>query len=422
MTEANPSGAAAAPSPLTPPGGDTLTLTAPPPPQPVAATQAPSIAPQIDPEAVPALDARVDGFLQALTTTQTRSPEFTAQANNVRTMGDSDIRKAAETSNRLLQTPVRALKEGGIAEGSKVGNTLLELRRTVEDLDPSQATGTRKLLGFLPFGEKVTDYFRKYQSAQSHLNGILHSLRNGQDELSKDNVALNMEKQNLWAAMGRLNQYVYVAERLDARLSATIAELELSDPDRAKALNQDVLFYVRQKHQDLLTQLAVSIQSYLAIDIIIKNNIELIKGVDRASTTTVSALRTAVIVAQALGNQKLVLDQITALNTTTSDLIQRTSEMMRDNSAAIQQQAASATIGLPQLQAAFQNIYATMDSIDNFKLQALDTMAATIGTLETEVSKSREYLDRVSRSDQRLASGDLNIDRPLEGGTPGGLR
>ena len=329
-------------------------------------------------------------------TAQTRSPEFAAKAANVRAMGDADIRRAAETSNRLLQTPVRAIKEGGLAEGSKVGNTLLELRRTVEDLDPSQATGVRKFLGVIPFGDKIDDYFRRYESAQGHLNGILHSLRNGQDELAKDNVALNMEKQNLWATMGRLNQYIYVAERLDAKLSAQIAELELTDPERAKALSQDVLFYVRQKHQDLLTQLAVSIQSYLAIDIIIKNNIELIKGVDRASTTTVSALRTAVIVAQALGNQKLVLDQITALNTTTSDLIQRTSEMLRDNSAAIQQQAASATIGLPQLQAAFANIYATMDSIDTFKVEALDTMAATIGTLETEVAKSREYLDRVS--------------------------
>jgi uncharacterized protein YaaN involved in tellurite resistance len=219
--------------------------------------------------------------------------------------------------------------------------------------------------------------------------------------------------------MGRLNAYIYIAERLDARLASTIAQLEISDPDRAKALSQDVLFYVRQKHQDLLTQLAVSIQSYLAIDIIIKNNIELIKGVDRASTTTISALRTAVIVAQALGNQRLVLDQITALNTTTSDLIQRTSEMMRDQSAKIQQQAASSTIGLPQLQAAFQNIYATMDSIDNFKLQALDTMAATIGTLETEVAKSREYLDRVSRQDQQLASGALDLEGS---GAPGGLR
>jgi uncharacterized protein YaaN involved in tellurite resistance len=127
-------------------------------------------------------------------------------------------------------------------------------------------------------------------------------------------------------------------------------------------------------------------------------------------------------VAQALGNQKLVLDQITALNTTTSDLIQRTSEMMRDNSAKIQQQAATATIGLPQLQAAFANIYATMDSIDTFKLQALDNMAATIGVLEGEVTKSREYLDRVSRSDQRLASGSLDLERGLEGGTTGGLR
>jgi uncharacterized protein YaaN involved in tellurite resistance len=413
MTE--PTSSAAAPAPLTPPEPSTLTLTAPAPPAPIVATQAPAMAPQVDPASVPTLDGKVEGFMGALMAAQTRSPEFAQQAANVRSMGDGDIRKAAETSNRLLQTPVRALKEGGLASGSKVGNTLLELRRTVEDLDPSQATGTRKFLGMIPFGDRLVDYFRRYESAQGHLNGILHSLRNGQDELTKDNVALNMEKQNLWAIMGRVNSYIYVAERLDAKLSATISQLELSDQDRARALSQDVLFYVRQKHQDLLTQLAVSIQSYLAIDIIIKNNIELIKGVDRASTTTVSALRTAVIVAQALGNQKLVLDQITALNTTTSDLIQRTSEMLRDNSAQIQQQAASATIGLPQLQAAFQNIYATMDSIDTFKMQALDTMAATIGTLEGEVQKSRAYLDRVQRQDQQLATGALDLEAPEPG-------
>ena len=407
MSEA---GGAAAPSPLAPPQPSPLTLEAPAPVQPVVATQAPAIAPQIDPAQLPALDNRVEGFLTALLSAQTRSPEFTKQADNVRTMGDADIRKAAETSNRLLQTPVKALQEGGLAEGSKVGRTLLELRRTVEELDPSQATGTRKLLGMIPFGDKITDYFRRYQAAQSHLDGILHSLRNGQDELTRDNVALNMEKQNLWTVMGRLNAYIYVAEELDARLSAKISELELADPERAKSLSGDVLFYVRQKHQDLLTQLAVSIQSYLAIDVIIKNNLELIKGVDRASTTTVSALRTAVIVAQALSNQKLVLDQITALNTTTSDLIQRTSEMLRDNSASIQQQAASATVGLPQLQAAFANIYATMDSIDSFKLKALDSMGATINALESEVDKSRSYLDRVARSDDRLASGALELD------------
>ena len=399
-------------APLAPPE-DVLTLSAPEPPRPVTTTQAPRMAPAVQPDAVPALDARVDTFMKALTSAAPRSPEFAQQAEVVRTMGDGDIRKAAETSNRLLQQPVRALKEGGLAEGSTVGRTLLELRRTVEDLDPSQVTGGRKILGVIPWGDKVVDYFRRYQSAQSQLDGILHSLRSGQDELTRDNVALGLEKTNLWAAMGRLNQYVYIAERLDETVSARVAELELSDPEAARALSQDVLFYVRQKHQDLLTQLAVSSQSYLAIDVIIKNNIELIKGVDRASTTTVGALRTAVVVAQALGNQKLVLDQITALNRTTSGLIERTSEMLRDNSAAIQEQAASSTLGMSELQAAFQNIYATMDSIDDFKVKALDSMAQTIGVLETEVDKSKAYLARVEAQDRRGAQ-DLDL-----GNTPG---
>jgi uncharacterized protein YaaN involved in tellurite resistance len=413
MTEAdNSQGAAQAQSPLQPPAATqpVLTLTAPAPTQPVAATAAPSMAPAVDPAALPGLDSKVETFLTSLMTAEPRSPEFAAKATDVRSMGDADIRHAAESSNRLLSSPVKALQSGGLAEGSTVGKTLLELRRTVENLDPKEATGAKKLLGMIPFGDKIEDYFRKYQSAQSHLEGILHALRDGQDELGKDNAALNLEKQQLWDAMTRLNQYVYVAERLDARLSAAISDLEATDPEKAKAFRDDVLFYVRQKHQDLLTQLAVSIQNYLAIDIVIKNNIELIKGVDRASTTTVSALRTAVIVAQALGNQKLVLDQITALNTTTSGMIERTSQMLRDNSVAIQQQAASASIGLPQLQAAFANIYATMDAIDTFKVEALDNMAATIGTLESEVTKSRTYLDRVAQQDQRVVHGSLDLE------------
>jgi uncharacterized protein YaaN involved in tellurite resistance len=153
------------------------------------------------------------------------------------------------------------------------------------------------------------------------------------------------------------------------------------------------------------------------MDIVIKNNLELIKGVDRATTTTVSALRTAVIVAQALANQQLVLDQITALNSTTSRMIESTSEMLKENSIRIQSGAAASAVGLPELQRAFANIYATMDAIDTYKVAALDSMAATIGTLETETVKARQYLDRVHDNDTRTSTGagsgslDLGLGR-----------
>lgn len=399
---------AVAPPRLNPPeGAAVLTLQAPAPPPVVQATQAPQMAPPVSEEQRPVLDAKVNQFMGAIMSEESGSPEFSRQADAVRSMGDADIRRAAEMSNRLLDTPLNEMKTGGLSDVSKVSGTLVELRRIIEELDPSEVGAQKKFLGLIPFGDKVQDYFRKYQSSQNHLNAILHALRSGQDELTKDNVSLNMEKQQLWDTMNRLNQYIYLAEQLDSQLSGAIAELQVSDPMKADALNKDVLFYVRQKHQDLLTQLAVSIQGYLAIDVIIKNNAELIKGVDRASTTTVSALRTAVITAQALGNQKLVLDQITALNATTSGLIERTSEMLRDNSVTIQQQAASSTVSVESLQKAFANVYQTMDSIDSFKIEALNNMSQTIGTLETEVAKSRAYLERARQSDSRrgLAEG-----------------
>lgn len=391
------------PLPLQPPAP--LVLQAPEPVQPVAETAAPSMAPPISEAARPELDAKVASYLDTLMTANTRSPEFAAKADDVRLMGNQEIAASAQTSNRLLQMPVRAMNEGGISPTSKVGESLVALRRTVEDLDPGQASMGRKILGVIPFGDSLTDYFRKYQSSQKQLDSIVQSLYSSQDELAKDNAALNLEKQNLWDSMTRLHQYIYVAERIDNQLSAKIAEFDSTDPEKAKALREDVLFYVRQKHQDLLTQLAVSIQGYLAIDIILKNNLELVKGVDRAATTTMSALRTAVLVAQALNNQKLVLEQITALNDTTSKLIASTASTMNQQSAKIGEQAASSTVGLAELQQAFNDIYATMDSIDTFKVKALDSMSKTIGVLETETDRAQKYLERRAPADTNTAAG-----------------
>jgi uncharacterized protein YaaN involved in tellurite resistance len=196
---------------------------------------------------------------------------------------------------------------------------------------------------------------------------------------------------------------------MDASLVARIAEIEQTDPEKARIVKEEMLFYVRQKVQDLLTQQAVTIQGYLALDIVRKNNLELIKGVDRASTTTVSALRTAVIVAQALANQKLVLDQINALNATTGSVIESTSVLLKQQSTSVGQQAASSTINMEQLQRAFANIYETMDMISTYKLEALDSMQITVNTLAAEVRKSQSYLDRVRNAEVIEVTGGMRI-------------
>ena len=330
------------------------------------------------------LEATADAFAVSVTTLDVHSPEFTGKVGSITRMGDREMRAAAAVSNRMLERPVKAMGSGLFDASSPVSRSLIDLRNTVEELDPSRQGdlfSSRKLLGMIPLGSKLRDYFDRYRSSQTHLDAIINSLYRGQDELRKDNAAIEQEKVNLWASMGRLQQYALLAGRLDQALDDKIAGLEATDPEKARVLRQDVQFYVRQKHQDLLTQLAVAVQGYLALDLVRRNNHELIKGVDRATTTTVAALRTAVMVAQALANQRLVLDQITALNSTTGNLIESTSSMLRQQTGRIHDQAASATINLNQLKAAFDNIYATMEAVDTYKGAALQSMRTTVDAL-----------------------------------------
>jgi len=367
-----------------------LELTPPDPVPTVSAEKAAGLVPVAE-EKKTALDHKVDGFVEELIALDAKSPDFGQKVDQITNMGRKEIMAAAGMSNRFLDRPVRAMDQE-----TGVGADLSELRRTVEDLDPGRRgkmTG-RKLFGIIPFGNKLKNYFDSYTSAQGHIQAILARLASGKDELLMDNAAIDVERQKLWEAMGNLEQMIHIAGTLDQRLGDKAAELDATDPEKAKAIRETALFYVRQRKQDLLTQMAVSVQGYLALDLVKKNNVELVKGVDRASTTTVGALRTAVTVAHAMTNQKLVLGQITALNQTTAGIIDSTGQLLRENTAQIHEQAASSTIPMETLQRAFQNIYDTMDEVDSFKLRALESMKQTVNTLSDEVEKSKGYIAR----------------------------
>ena len=116
-------------------------------------------------------------------------------------------------------------------------------------------------------------------------------------------------------------------------------------------------------------------------------------------------------------NQKLVLDQISALNKTTSSLIESTSAMMKRQSTEIHEQATSSTIELDKLQNAFNNVYETMDMISNYKVEALDNMKQTVDNLTVEVDKAQKYLDKANQTTVLEVSKDINVQKIENAGT-----
>ena len=395
----------------------------PPETSPVISLEAPqpvAVVPQdeadqmvkLDLTKVPELDAKVNDFVMHVLQTPVNTAVFDEKVNAIHQLGSAEIRASAQIANRMLDRPAKSMDKA-LFDNSPIAKSLTELRSVVEDLDPTRQgslSSPRKFLGIIPMGKSVQDYFRKYQSSQTHINAIIESLYHGKDELMKDNASIEQEKVNMWALMQSLRQYIYVGQKIDERLEQKIGELEATDPEKARVVKEELLFYVRQKNMDFLTQLAVNIQGYLALDMIRKNNLELIKGVDRATTTTIAALRTAVMVSQALSSQKLVLDQINALNATTSSLIESTSVMLKRQTAQVHEQASGSSVDLEKLQKSFNHIYETMQAIDAFKVKALGNMQQTLHVLTQEVDRARTYLDRSNRQTVSEVANELQID------------
>jgi len=144
----------------------------------------------------------------------------------------------------------------------------------------------------------------------------------------------------------------------------------------------------------------VSQQGVLALEVVIRNNRELIRGVDRAINVTVSALNVAVTVALALANQRLVLDRVEAINRTTSELIAGTAKALRTQGTDIQNRASSSVLDMEQLQQAFSDVIGAIDEVARYRREALPRLDAQIDRMEELAAQGEEAIARLERGNQ----------------------
>lgn len=312
-----------------------------------------------------------------------------------------ELQLRAAQQSRMLLGPVKELATRG-AEGGAVASALANLRTQVEALSPHRVDFTpgwpARMLGTLPgFGHPLRRYFARYQSAQVVIDDIIRALETGREQLRRDNATLADDQRDMRLVGQQLQAEIRFAQTLDRALAERTAVQFADAPDRPRFVEDELLFPVRQRVIDLQQQVVVGQQGMLASEIIIRNNRELIRGVDRSIAVTVTALRTAVSVAFALAHQRIVLDQVAAVGATTTDLIAGTAERLRTQGAEIHAQAASATLDAERLRTAFADITTALDDISRFRREALPAMAQTIVEFEQLTSAAESRVVQLGR-------------------------
>ena len=309
----------------------------------------------------------------------------------------ADLVKDSATKNELLKTKVGDLGNFGGASAD-VAKGLEDLTIEMKDLDPS-AIDFMKTGPLGKIFNPVRRYFTKLEDSDKAIGDIIKSLDKGETSLRNDNTTLELEQASMRDLTKQLNEKVEMGTQLDEYLTNAIekAKADGTDPDRVKFVEEEILLPLRQRLLDFEQMLAVNQQGIVAMEIIRRNNLELIRSVERAKTVTVSALRVAVTVASALYHQKIVLEKVNLLNETTNNMIAATSKMLKDQGAEIQKQAIESNISIDTMKQAFADTFAALEDISNYKQEALPRVRQTIDEFKALTEEGEKALQRIEK-------------------------
>jgi uncharacterized protein YaaN involved in tellurite resistance len=349
-----------------------------------------------------AVDSQVDRFIEALLTEDVHSESFKSRLDAAFRLGREEISVASGLmSGRFMERNMLGMEE------SPAFRAIEQMRRHLDELNPGRQgdlLAQRKLLGLIPFGNRLKTYFRRFQTAGAQLQDALRQIYAARDDMERDGIELEAVRTQLWEAMQKLKAAIRFAQQTDLRLSHKVAALKASDAQRAKALEQEVQFYARQNLQDMLTQNAVCVNGYLALDVLKKTSREMVIGCERVATTGMSALAAAQTLARATGNQIKVMNMLAGVNEAVESLIVESSKQLGTHAERSAQFGSNPLLGLEKLKEMFDLTFKAMDTIDEFRSKAIEVMGQNNAALQEQLQRAQAYVDKVRREQARAVA------------------
>jgi uncharacterized protein YaaN involved in tellurite resistance len=306
-----------------------------------------------------------------------------------------------------------ALLTGKFMEKNFVGDTdnpafrvMNEMRGLFESLDPGKEKdlfSTHKILGVIPYGNRLQGYLQRFDSASGSLHKLIDNIYAVEDQLVRDDQELFVTMNKLLDAMGKLKAVDIFIDRLDQTLTETIEKLRNTDPVRAKAIEQEVLFYARQASVDVKTQMLVCINGYKMLEGLRKTGRELQNGCDRMATIGMSSLSIAVTLARAQGYQMKVMDALKQGSAAIEGLIASTSKMFGDHVDRLVEFQSNPLVGVQTLKASFDTVFASLDKMDEFRSKSLESMGANITLLKGILAEGEARMKREQTAVQAIS-------------------
>lgn len=194
--------------------------------------------------------------------------------------------------------------------GNDIEKNIMALGDIIKSLNPVEIDFSKKY-GMLNLFNPIKKYFNNVKKEEISIGKIIDFLNNEKNILNRDNITLEIEINRINEIIEQLQNEYNSGNILKKNLENLIEHSQNNqDEVNVKFYTQNFLIPLDKKMFDIKQMIIVKQQSIMALHIIIRNNKEIMRNIDRVNNITISALNTAVLVAKTLYHQKLVLNII----------------------------------------------------------------------------------------------------------------
>lgn len=327
-------------------------------------------------------------------------------------MGNNVLREGRRLS-QLLDAPMRRLAESG-DEGGVVATKLIDLKMLVDDVDPRHFNFDPGFLGrtlsVLPFiGKPANRYFTKFQSVKGVILSVVKGIDAGIEEMRNDNETMRVDQGGWRESSLKLLGYIRLAEALDKAFEVEMKKHPV-DSEEYKFIGEEVVFTNRQKIQTFQKSLADYQLGYTALEVIIRNNRELIRGSGGVVDSLQTTLSVAATVSMAVSKQKKLMGAIKSANLTADAMRNQAADLVKRQGVEIQKDASNMNGNIDELKKAFSTLSSAFDDISSFRMNALEPMKASIASMDQFHAENEKLIARIEKGNK--ISSDLEIQLP----------
>lgn len=336
------------------------------------------------------ISKKVDLFIKQIT-----NPKISTLA--IDGIAEEEIKGVVNLS-KMLNTPLANLSSDN-SEGNKISTTIVNLKGQIEEINPAKVNLDSgffgRLLESITGKTAISKYFKKFETYSQAINGIIETLEEGGASLQEENAIFLQDKTKLIEFTKRMKEKLEILNHTSFKLNNIIEQEK--DEEQKRFLIQDVDYTLQQQTMDLQQMVLTSAQGVMALDVLIKNNRELITSIKRIKNVVMVALNIGVMVSIGLANQKRVLDTTKSITNATNEIITANAEMLQTQGLEIHKQASSNILDMTKLKAAFESTLKTIEEAETFRINSLPEMKKSANDIQILLNQFNGKVDLMEK-------------------------